>query len=77
MVYQVVPRIDQQVCMASHTAGPTAGNDAAPAAGLGRQLHLLSALPDVAGWEYAGGAALEGGRATHVWQYSARCAGCH
>lgn len=67
MLFEVVPRIDRQICMASHTAGPTAEG------GLGKGLHLLSALPDVTGWDFAGVGALEGGRATHVWQYTARC----
>ncbi|KAL4448265.1 hypothetical protein ABPG75_005484 [Micractinium tetrahymenae] len=73
MLFEVVPRIDRQVCMASHTAGPTASGSGPPASGgLGGELHLLSALPDVSGWEYAGAGALEGGCATHVWQYTAR-----
>ncbi|KAL4421808.1 hypothetical protein ABPG77_001597 [Micractinium sp. CCAP 211/92] len=72
MLFEVVPRIDRQVCMASHTAGPTVGTNALGAGNLGKQLHLLSALPDVSGWEFAGAGALESGHATRVWQYTAR-----
>ena len=57
--YELVPRLDKQVCRIT--------NDIAP----GEGSNHLTALPDISGWHYNGGAFINGEQA-EVWQYQRR-----
>lgn len=57
LTYEVVPRIDRQVCLAFAASGDVGPDD--------------SALPDVRGWEFGGTQQLNG-QEVELWQHEAR-----